>query len=201
MRRESVDIRVATPQDAAALCAIYAPYVEKTAVTFEYETPTVLEFEERIRRILPRYPWLVAEQNGEIVGYAYASPFHARPAYGWAVETSIYVKMGVTKAGVGKALYGALEKALSLQNILNLNACIAYPEKEDRYLDKNSVQFHAHLGYRLVGEFHQCGYKFGNWYNMVWMEKLPGAHESNPPAVRTFEEIREAFEASRSGQS
>ncbi len=189
MRKESVNIRIARPQDAVALLAIYAPYVEKTAVTFEYEVPAVGEFEERIRCVLQKYPWLIAEQNGAAVGYAYASPFHARPAYGWAVETSVYVKEGAAKSGVGRALYEALEGMLSRQNILNLNACIAYPETEDCYLTKNSVHFHAHMGYRLVGEFHQCGYKFGRWYNMVWMEKLIGAHVSDPAAVRTFGEI------------
>ena len=84
-----------------------------------------------------------------------------------------------------------MEKLLKEQGILNLNACIAYPRSEDEYLTKNSVEFHTHLGYRLVGEFYQCGYKFNRWYNMVWMEKQIGEHVSNQPAVKSFEDIRD----------
>lgn len=187
---ENMKIRTATPQDAAKLLEIYAPYVEKTAITFEYEVPGVQEFAERISHILEKYPYLIAEQEGEMVGYAYAGAFHSRAAYNWNVETTIYVRKDQKKKGVGRVLYDALEKILAMQNILNLNACIGYPEVEDEYLTKNSVQFHEHLGYRLVGEFHQCGYKFGRWYNMVWMEKHIGAHVDNQPAVKTFDEVR-----------
>ena len=91
---EKNKIRVATKQDAKSLVEIYAPYVEKTAITFEYTVPTVEEFEKRIERVLEKYPYLVAERDGEIVGYAYASAFHERPAYDWAVETTVYVKQG-----------------------------------------------------------------------------------------------------------
>lgn len=179
-----MQIRVANAQDAPALLSIYAPYVLNTAITFEYEVPALQEFEARIRRTLERYPYLVAEQDGEILGYAYAGPFHERAAYDWAVETSIYVDARHRGRGVGKALYAALEKALAAQNILNLNACIAYPAREDEYLTKDSVSFHQHLGYRLVGEFYQCGYKFNRWYNMVWMEKHIGVHtECQPPVI------------------
>ena len=92
--------------------------------------------------------------------------------------------------GIGKRLYEALENILRFQNILNLNACIACPAKEDEYLTKDSVRFHHHLGYQMVGEFHQCGYKFGRWYNMVWMEKFIGAHVDDQPEIKTFDEIR-----------
>ena len=92
---------------------------------------------------------------------------------------------------MGRELYEALEHALFLQNILNVNACIAWPETEDEHLTKNSVQFHEHMGYRLVGEFYKCGYKFGRWYNMVWMEKHLGEHREHPEAVKRFEEIRD----------
>lgn len=183
-------IRIADTQDAPALLSIYAPYVLNTAVTFEYEVPTVLEFERRISRTLERYPYLVAEQNGEILGYAYAGPFHERAAYDWAVETSIYVNERRRRTGIGKTLYEALEQALSAQNILNLNACIAYPAQEDGHLTKDSVFFHQHLGYRLVGEFYQCGYKFNRWYNMVWMEKHIGVHTACQPPVIPFSRLR-----------
>ena len=172
----TVTIRLATPQDAVNILKIYAPYVESTAISFEYEVPSEEEFRGRIESILKRYPYIVAEQEGRIIGYAYVSIFHERKAYDWAVETSIYVDQNCRKMGIGGKLHHALEEVLKLQGILNLNACIAYPEEEDEYLTKNSVEFHTHMGYRLVGEFHKCGYKFNHWYNMVWMEKLIGEH-------------------------
>lgn len=191
VKEENVVIRVAAVEDAEKLLQIYAPYVINTAITFEYEVPTVQEFRKRICHVLKRYPYLVAEKNGELLGFAYASAFHERAAYDWAVETSIYICMSKRKMGIGRKLHDCLEKLLKEQGILNLNACIAYPRSEDEYLTKNSVEFHSHLGYRLVGEFYQCGYKFNRWYNMVWMEKQIGEHVSNQPAVKSFEDIRD----------
>ena len=191
VKEENVVIRVAAVEDAEKLLQIYAPYVINTAITFEYEVPTVQEFRKRICHILKRYPYLVAEKNGELLGFAYASAFHERAAYDWAVETSIYICMNRRKMGIGRKLHDCLEKLLKEQGILNLNACIAYPRSEDEYLTKNSVEFHTHLGYRLVGEFYQCGYKFNRWYNMVWMEKQIGEHVSNQPAVKSLEDIRD----------
>ncbi len=187
-------IRVATPQDAEALLAVYAPYVTDTAITFEYEVPSLTEFRERIRHTLERYPYLVMEQDGEILGYAYAGPFKERAAYDWAVETTIYVKQGMKKQGIGRKLYQALEDTLIRQNILNLNACIGYPTVEDEYLTRNSMEFHQHLGYRLVGQFYQCGYKFERWYDMVWMEKLVGEHGVEPVRVKPFPELQQELE-------
>ena len=178
-----IRIRPAKPEDAEKLLAIYAPYVEQTAITFEYEVPTVEEFRERIHNTLKKYPYLVAEQDGEPVGYAYVGPFHDRPAYDWAVETSIYVDQNKKRMGIGKKLHEALEEELRNRGFLNMNACIAYPAQEDEYLTRNSVEFHAHLGYRMVGQFHQCGYKFHRWYDMVWMEKLIGEHTADQQPV------------------
>ena len=186
-------IRKASVIDAAAILAIYAPYVEETAITFEYTVPSLSEFKERIRTVLKRFPYIVAEKDGTIAGYAYVSPFHERAAYSWAVETSIYIDKNLRKTGLGKRLYNALEDILKKQGILNLNACIAYPEKEDRHLTKNSVEFHEHLGYSMVGEFHKCGYKFNRWYNMVWMEKSIGEHLSEQPPVRSFDNKKGAI--------
>ena len=179
MKNHDINIRIATVKDAEQLLKIYAPYVESTAITFEYEVPSVEEFAGRIKHVLSKYPYLVAEQDGELLGYAYVSSFKERAAYAWAVETSIYVNQNVKHRGIGRKLHDALENALREQGILNMNACIAYPPKEDEYLDKNSVEFHHHMGYRLVGEFYKCGYKFHRWYNMVWMEKLIGEHLSD----------------------
>ena len=179
-----IRIRPAKPEDAEKLLAIYAPYVEQTAITFEYEVPTVEEFRERIHNTLKKYPYLVAEQGREPVGYAYVGPFHDRPAYDWAVETSIYVDQNKKRMGIGKKLHEALEEELRNRGFLNMNACIAYPVQEDEYLTRNSVEFHAHLGYRMVGQFHQCGYKFHRWYDMVWMEKLIGEHTADQQQPR-----------------
>lgn len=183
-------IGVATLEDAKTLVEIYTPYVEKTVITFEYEVPSVEEFKGRMAHVLEKYPYLVAERDGEIVGYAYAGEFKSRAAYDWAVETTVYVREDQKNSGVGKALYMALEQILAEQNILNLNACIGYPEVEDEYLTKNSVQFHEHMGYRFVGEFYKCGYKFGRWYNMVWMEKHIGEHLDDQPAIKKFDDVR-----------
>lgn len=182
-------IRTATLDDAGALLDIYAPYVSNTAITFEYEVPTEAEFKRRISNILEKYPYLVAEKDGEMLGYAYASSFHSRAAYQWGVEGTIYVRQDKKMLGIGRGLYEELERILRLQNILNINACIAYPEKEDEYLTKNSVYFHECLGYRLVGEFYKCGYKFNRWYNMVWMEKHIGDHGETPLPVKSFKEV------------
>ena len=131
-------IRTASEADAPALLEIYAPYVERTAITFEYEVPSVDEFASRIRNTLQKYPYLVAEKGGRILGYAYAGPFHDRPAYDWSVETSIYVDTSLKHMGIGRKLHDALEQALQEQGILNMNACIAYPSTEDEYLNKTA---------------------------------------------------------------
>ena len=197
MEETKIRIRTAGPDDAEQLLAIYAPYVEKTAITFEYEVPDVKEFRDRIRRILKRYPYLVAEISGEAVGYVYLDSFIGRKAYDWSASVSIYVKEQVRKTGIGRALYQAVEEIARAQHITNLNACIGYPETEDEYLTKNSAQFHAHMGYRLVGEFRQCGYKFGRWYNMIWMEKMIGEHEEHPKPFIPFPELPKSGRAEK----
>lgn len=191
---EGMHLRFAVPEDAGKLLSIYAPYVRKTAITFEYEVPSEAEFAARIKNTLSRYPYLVLEKNGTALGYAYAGCFHDRPAYDWAVETSIYLAEDARGQGAGRILHDALEAALLEQGILNMNACIAVPaEERDPYVTRNSEEFHAHLGYRLVGEFRCCGYKFGRWYDMVWMEKLIGSHEAGAAPVKHPEEIRETL--------
>ena len=172
-------IRMATLEDAENILNIYAYYIKNTAITFEYEVPSLEEFKERIAATLKKYPHLVAEKDGEILGYAYAGVFKDRAAYDWSAELSIYLKKEEIGHGVGRILYEALEKEMKERGFLNLYACIAYPEVEDEYLTKNSAKFHEHLGYKLVGEFQKCGYKFGRWYNMIWMEKIIGEHKNS----------------------
>lgn len=192
MKRENKDIRIRTAkiEDAEKLLEIYAPYVENTAITFEYEVPTPEEFQQRIEKTLKRYPYFAAEQEGELAGYAYAGPLKERAAYDWAVETSIYIRQDKKGKGIGKELYESLEAALKKQGILNLYACIAYPEQEDEYLTRDSVRFHERLGYKVIGKFQNCGYKFQRWYHMVWMEKEIGQHLKEQPKVKSFEYIR-----------
>ena len=172
----NITIRTASLGDAEQLLEIYIPYVRDTAVSFEYDIPTIEEFSARIENTLKKYPYFVAESGGEIVGYTYAGRFKAQAAYNRAVETTIYIKMGKRRAGIGSKLYEKLEEALKEQGILNLNACIAYTDIYDEHLTNDSVLFHEKLGYSMVGQFHKCGYKFHHWYDMVWMEKLIGEH-------------------------
>lgn len=262
--------RVARPEDAEALLAIYAPYVEETAITFEYEVPSVEAFRARIAHTLATYPYIVAVEAQEanagagrvdgapvsstsasgadaaagahrtsehIIGYAYVGRLHARAAYDWTVETSIYVDQSVRKHGLGRQLYERLEAILRAMNIISVNACIAYPGTmnpaidaataadrlqdahigigdpntadrarkdpregsadsgvdigEDPYLNTNSPDFHAHLGYQLVGNFHACAYKFDRWYDMIWMEKWIAPHPAKPEAMIPFPELPE----------
>lgn len=188
-----MNIRPATENDAVALLKIYAPYIETTAITLEYAVPDEREFRQRIGRTLEKYPYLVAEENSEIIGYAYAGVMGERAAYGWAAEASVYVAQGRHGRGVGKALYSMLEKILTAQNVFSLYACVACPEVDDEYLTHNSVDFHRHMGFNLVGEFHRCGCKFGRWYNIVWLEKQLIDHTDNPPRVKNFNEVSRQF--------
>lgn len=167
----NITIRLATPADAEAILAVYAPYILHTAITYETAVPSLKSFRERIVRILEKYPYLVAENNGFIVGFAYASTFKDRRAYDCSAETSIYVAREAHGQGIGRRLYAELEERVKALAITNLYACIAYTEHEDEYLTNDSVHFHEHLGYALCGTFRGCAVKFGRRYDMVWMEK------------------------------
>ena len=171
-----IEIRKAEMNDAERLLQIYDYYVKNTAITFGYETPSLEAFKTRMVNTMSRYIFLEIEKDGRIEGYAYAGVFKDRAAYDWSCETTIYIDRDQRKSGLGRMLYEALEKELKEMGILNLYACIGYPSTEDEYLTKNSAEFHEHLGFTKVGEFHKCGYKFGRWYDMIWMEKLIGSH-------------------------
>jgi phosphinothricin acetyltransferase len=186
MLTEDIKIRTATLDDAAALLKIYDYYVQNTAITYEYDTPSLSEFTDRIRTIQQKFPYLVIEQGKKILGYAYASAFHPRIAYQWCVEMTIYLDKNARGMGLGRMLYYELEKRLKEKGYLNLYSCIAYPDAEDEYLTFASVRFHEKMGYKLNGKFTKCGYKFGRWYNMVWMEKMIGDHVPDQKAITAY---------------
>ncbi len=171
-------IRPVTNADAAKLLDIYSYYVKNTAITFEYDVPSVEEFESRIKSITQKFPYICVEKDGKILAYAYANTFKPRQAYQWNVELSIYVEKSARKTGLGRALYESLEADLKKLGIINLYACIGVPnETEDEYLNFNSQKFHEHMGFKTVGTFKNCGKKFDRWYAMIWMEKIIGEHK------------------------
>lgn len=174
-------IRMARPEDAPALLAIYAPYVTDTAISFEYVVPTRAEFERRIKNTLERHPYLVAEQEGQILGYAYASPFKGRAAYDWSVETSIYIRRDCRGGGLGRELYTRLEELLLCQNIYILNACITSPNAA-------SEGFHTSCGYHKVAHFDNIAYKNG-WLDIIWMKKQLTELPECPPPMRPITAI------------
>lgn len=184
---DDISIRFAKPEDAKELLKIYAYYVTDTAISFETEVPSEEEFKLRIEEVLKSYPFIVACKDDEILGYAYLHSFVGRKAYELSAETTIYLNPDKKKMGIGKKLYSVLEDVAKAQNITNLYSCIGYVDKEDEYLNNNSVQFHEHIGFRMVGKFENCGHKFGRWYHMVWMEKIIGEHGE----IREFLKFKE----------
>ena len=170
-----------TVDDAAELLSIYAGYVTDTAISFEYEVPSLAEFTQRIVNIRKKYPYIKAvDDSGAILGYAYASTFKGRSAYDWSVESTIYLRQDVHGRGIGRALYTELENQLREQGILNMNACIALAGENDPYLTNASYFFHTSMGFSPVGTFHKSGFKFNRWYDMIWMEKMLGDHTDRP---------------------
>lgn len=160
-----VQIRNVTLNDVQELLDIYSYYVLNTTITFEYETPSMNEFTQRIQKITQKYPYLVATLDDEIIGYAYATSYKERAAYDWSVETTVYVKNDKHGLGIGKELYLHLEQALKEKNIVNMLACITYPNPK-------SIDFHTKFGFEKVGHFPKVGYKFNEWRDIVWMQKV-----------------------------
>ena len=159
------DVRSASMQDAAAIQAIYAPIVERTAISFEDEPPAVEEMARRIVHTLQAYPYLVAEQDGQLLGYAYAGPHRARPAYRHSVDVTAYVAEAARKQGVAKALYGELLAALAGAEYHAAFAGIALPNPASEAL-------HRAAGFELVGIYREVGFKFGRWHDVAWWQRL-----------------------------
>lgn len=189
-RNDDINIRMATPDDASDLLDIYAPYVLKTGVTFEYDVPSEEAFRERIKAVLKKYPYLIALRENRIVGYAYAQELGERAAFSHSVETAIYLSQRERGKGTGSLLYCALENILKRQNVTNLYAAVSYREREDETITHASPLFHLACGYRKAAHFRQCGYKFGRWYDIVWYEKHIADHADEPPAFISVTEMK-----------
>lgn len=177
-------IRHATETDIPAMLAVYAPYVENTTYTFEYTVPTEAEFLARFRDITVQFPWLVWEEKGEVLGYAYGSLPFARAAYAWAGEVSIYLAPQAQGRGIGRNLYTALEKLMEYQGYRVFYAIITEE-------NCGSLAFHQALGYREAGVFSHCGLKFNRWLSVVWMEKhleIVGIPSDPPIPYKAFVE-------------
>lgn len=172
-------LRIASPADGAALSEIYAYYVNTSAISYEYIAPTAAEFSERISHKTQKYPYIVALLDGEPVGYAYASEYRERAAYGWCVELSVYVSRHSVGHGIGTALYTALLELLRLQNIVVAYSAITLPNDA-------SIALHEKMGFTLAGRFHASGYKMGNWWELAWYEKQLNPLLCPPPAVIPF---------------
>ncbi len=173
-----INVRKVDLKDTKRLVEIYDYYVKYTAITFEYNTPSIEEFESRIKDITKKYPYIVIEKDNIIVGYAYANVFKNRDAYDHSCEVTIYIDHSYLGSGLGRILYENLEDELKKIGIINLYACIGYPVfEDDQYLTTNSADFHSHMGYTEVGRFHKCGLKFNRWYDMIFMEKMIGEHK------------------------
>ena len=166
-------IRTVHGEDAAAIHAIYAPSVSSGTATFETVLPGVDAMRERIRSCLQHYPWLVWEDAGEVLAYAYAGRFRQRAAYDWVAETSIYVHEGARRCGIARRLYGTLLDVMRAQGITQAMGVITLPGTV-------SVALHESMGFRAAGVWRQCGYKLGQWWDVgVWQKELQ--HPKNSP--------------------
>jgi phosphinothricin acetyltransferase len=156
-------LRPITLDDAEATRAIYSYYVENTIISFEYETPSPEDWIKKITYIIEKYPWLVCEHEGKIVGYAYGSQHRARTAYSWSAESTIYVQEGYHGRGIGKTLYAALFDLLRLQGYVNVYAGVGLPNEK-------SERAHEAAGFNVLGTFSKIGFKFGAWHDTKWYQ-------------------------------
>ena len=157
-------IRIAREEDVPQILAIYAPYVLNTTYTFEYSVPTEEEFLERFRSITAQFPWLVWEEDGTILGYAYGSAPFERAAYRWCAEDSLYLHPDARSRGIGTKLLSALEAILKLQGYRTVYAVITSENAV-------SLDFHRKMAYEFLAEFPNCGYKFSRWLGVTWLGK------------------------------
>ena len=175
-------IRIATPEDAEGILAIYAPYISNTSFTFETDIPSVEQFAARIKTYLINWPWLVTEAAGKITGYAYASRHRERTAYQWSVESSVYIHDDFQQAGLGRALYNSLIKILKKQGFNNVYAVINLPNEK-------SVAFHENFGFEYFATYEKVGYKLGKWKNVGWWRLAINAYGDEPAVPVKFAEL------------
>lgn len=180
MRKYS--LRLADEADADSIAGIYAPYVNETAITFEYEPPTADEFRYRIKSMSAEYPYLVCVSDGKVDGYAYAHRQKERAAYAWNAELSVYVGKAHLRGGIGKALYGALIDILKLQNIINIYGGVAVP-------NENSEKLHEYFGFTRLGTYHNTGYKLGAWHDVAYFEKTVGSLDPEPKPFLAIKQL------------
>jgi len=179
-------IRIATENDAAAILAIYSPYIESTSLTFETEVPGLGSFTERILTYLDNWPWLVCEIDGIIAGYAYATRYRERTAYQWCTECSVYIHDDFHRAGIARALYTALFEILKRQGFRNVYAVINLPNEK-------SVQFHESCGFKWFATYEKVGYKLGKWKNVGWWQLSVNEYVDDPAAPIKFSELNKDF--------
>jgi phosphinothricin acetyltransferase len=169
-------VRTATSDDAAAIAAIYAPYVLDTVISFESVPPDATQMAERMAKVLPGLPWLVHEAGGRVTGYAYAGPHRERAAYRWSVDAGIYLDSDAHRQGIGTALYATLFAALRLQGYHRVYGGITLPNAA-------SVGLHEACGFRHIGTYREVGYKFGAWRDVGWWGlDLGSSSAPEPPA-------------------
>jgi len=169
-----VVIRTATPTDGPAVAAIYAPYVRDTVVTFELEPPSPDAMSERIRDVLERFPWVVAQRGDALVGFAYASEHRGRPAYRWSCEVSVYVAPKQHRQGIGRRLYTNVFATLERMNYRRVYAGVAG-------VNPKSVGLHEALGFESVGIYRGVGFKHHAWHDTHWFQRTLGSSHA-PPA-------------------
>ena len=166
-------IRLAVPSDAAAVARIYGPFCESTPVSFEYGSPTSDEMANRIRTVTTRFPWLILEAESVVAGYAYATSHRDRAAYGWSVDTAVYVSPSHHRRGIGRALYTTLFQLLRLQGYFKAYAGITLPNQA-------STALHEAVGFARVGVYPGVGYKLGAWHDVAWYQLALQPERLNP---------------------
>lgn len=180
-----ITIRPVKISDAGKLLEIYAPYIQNTNVTFEYAVPSIGEWEERIRSVITLFPWLVAECDGEIAGYAYATKHRERVAYSWCCESSVYLSEEFYGRGIAKVLYQKLFEILKHQGYINIYAILTSPNPA-------SEKFHENFGFYDAAGFNKAGFKFGKWHNTRWLQLHLSEHEIPPNNIVPFSEITDS---------
>jgi L-amino acid N-acyltransferase YncA len=178
----SSQVRIARLEDAAAIAAIYAPYVRETAITFELDVPNDDEMRRRIADVLSYSTYLVCERDGAIAGYAYGARFRTRAAYQWASETTVYVDHTRHGRGTGRALYTSLMNCLRVQGFTVAVGVIGLPNKA-------SVELHERMGFKLIGNSRATGFKLGRWHDVGWYELALVPPPQNPQTPRTLEAL------------